>query len=111
VLLGFCNAGRAAGRRRPFGIAPSVPPGGGIRMGLFINQEQPEAPLRAIRIHRDPRSGRWSAGDGRTPVVTENAPSLPAGGKILPVDMGLPDAGAPAPSEDATTSEEPPSRP
>jgi len=111
VLLGFCNAGRAAGRRRPFGIAPSVPPGGGIRMGLFINQDQPDAPLRAVRIHRDPRSGRWSVGDGRNPIVTENAPSLPDGARILPVDARLPDDGAPAPSREATSSAAPPSHP
>jgi len=119
VLLGFCNAGRAAGHRRPFGIAPSVPPGGGIRMGLFINQDQPDAPVRAVRIHRDPRSGRWSVGDGRTPIVTENAPSLPDGAKILPVDSRLPDdgggaetdAGAPAPAGEPTSSAAPPSDP
>ncbi|HUD70549.1 MAG TPA: hypothetical protein VMQ62_01195 [Dongiaceae bacterium] len=91
VLIAFCNGGRSAGHRRAFGVAPSMPPGSGVRMGLFTNLDQESQPMRAIRIRRDPRTGRWSAGDGRSPITTESAPPLSDGGRIVPVDSGLPD--------------------
>ena len=42
-------------------------------------------PLRAILIRKDARTGRWSAGDGRTPILTEAPPILPPGGHAVPV--------------------------
>ena len=88
VLVAFCNTGRNAGRRQPFGIGPSLPPSAAGRMGLFRSLDQPEAPLRAIRIWREARSGRWSAGNGHDPITTEPAPDLPPGLTIVPVGAG-----------------------
>jgi hypothetical protein len=102
VLVAFCNTGRNAGRRQPFAISPASPPSGTARIGLFRNLEQPDAPMRSIRIRRDTRSGRWLAGDGHSPIPTEAAPDLSAGARLIPVTAGadLPEADqgpAPAP--------------
>jgi hypothetical protein len=77
VLIAFCGAGRRAGRSEPIGIATSVPPNNYLRFGVFRDLDRPDSPPRAIRIHRDPRTGRWSAGDGRRPVPTEPPPEQP----------------------------------
>jgi hypothetical protein len=83
VLLAFCSTGRQAGRREPVGIAATLPPGAAARLGVYRNLEQPATPLRAVRMRRDPGSGRWVAGDGRTPITTEALDGLPDG--IKPV--------------------------
>ena len=94
VLVAFCNTGHNAGRRQAFAIGPSSPPSGTARVGLFRNLEQPNAPMRAIRIRRDTRSGRWMAGDGHQPIQTEPSPDLSTGARLIPVTAGadIPDA-------------------
>jgi hypothetical protein len=88
VLVAFCNTGHNAGRRQAFAISPASPPSGTARLGLFRNLEQPNAPMRAIRIRRDTRSGRWLAGDGHSPIQTEAAPELSTGSRLIPVTAG-----------------------
>jgi hypothetical protein len=88
VLVAFCNTGHNAGRRQAFAISPAGPPSGTARIGLFRNLEQPDAPMRAIRIRRDTRSGRWLSGDGHSPIQTESAPDLSAGARLIPVSAG-----------------------
>jgi hypothetical protein len=88
VLVAFCNTGHNAGRRQAFAISPASPPSGTARIGLFRNLEQPDAPMRAIRIRRDTRSGRWLSGDGHSPIQTEPAPDLSAGARLIPVSAG-----------------------
>ncbi|MGH9797590.1 MAG: hypothetical protein ACRD5D_05475, partial [Candidatus Polarisedimenticolia bacterium] len=89
VLIVFCTSGRQAGRREPVGVAAALPPSPSARLGLFRSLDANNMPsLRAIRIRRDPQSGRWTAGDGRGPILTEIAPVLPAGAEISPIGAG-----------------------
>ena len=85
VLVAFCRSGRQSGLREPIEISPTVPPDAAARWGLFKSLEQPSTPPRAILIRKDPRTGRWSAGDGRTPITTGPAPRLPPGTRTVPV--------------------------
>ena len=85
VLIAFCSTGRQSGRREPVEIDPTVPPDASARWGLFRNLEQSSMPLRAVLIRKDPRTGRWSAGDGRSPIMTEAPPQLPPGSRPVPV--------------------------
>ena len=43
-----------------------------------------DTPMRAILIRKDARTGRWSAGDGRSPITTVPAPELPPGTRTVP---------------------------
>ncbi|HEU4402268.1 MAG TPA: hypothetical protein VFT43_09195, partial [Candidatus Polarisedimenticolia bacterium] len=92
VLIVFCTTGRQSGQRQPVEIAPTVPPSASMRLGVFRHVDQPGFPLRAVRIHRDPDSGRWVAGDGRTPILTETPPSQPSGARSIPVAPDSPAA-------------------
>lgn len=85
VLLAFCRSGRQSGQREPIEISPTAPPDAGSRWGLFRNLGQPGTPVRAIFIRRDARTGRWSAGDGRSPITTAPAPELPPGTRSIPI--------------------------
>jgi hypothetical protein len=85
VLISFCMSGRQSGRREAIEIAPTVPPDASARWGLFRNLDNPSMPPRAILIRKDARTGRWSAGDGRTPIMTETPPPPPPGTKPVPV--------------------------
>ena len=85
VLIAFCSTGRQSGRRDPIEIDPTAPPDASARWGLFRNLEQPSMPVRAILIRKDPRTGRWSAGDGRSPIMTEPPPQLAPGARPVPV--------------------------
>jgi hypothetical protein len=93
VLIAFCTTGRQAGQRQAVEIAPSAPPSAGVRFGVFRSTEQPGAPLRAIRIRQDPRSGRWVAGDGRAPITTEEPPPQVPGMRAVPLVSGGPATG------------------
>jgi hypothetical protein len=75
VLVSFCITGRQSGRREAVEIAATVPPDASARWGVFRNLDNPEIPLRAILIRKDPRTGRWSVGDGRTPIMTQPPPA------------------------------------
>ena len=79
VLIAYCGAGRRAGKKEPLEIAPAVPPSGYLRIGVFRNLDRPSLPPRAIRIRKDPRTGRWFTGDGRNPVRTMIPPVQPPG--------------------------------
>ena len=85
VLIAFCRSGRQSGQREPIEISPTVPPDASARWGLFRNLGQSATPVRAILIRKDPRTGRWSVGDGRTPITTGPAPPLPPGTRTVPV--------------------------
>ena len=87
VLVSFCASGRQAGRREPVEVAPAVPPSSGLRFGVFRNLEQPGTPLRAIRIRQDAKTGRWLAGDGRGPIMTEEPPPQPPGARTIQVSL------------------------
>jgi len=84
VLISFCISGRQSGRREPIEIAPTVPPDSSARWGLFRNLDNPSMPPRAILIRKDARTGRWRAGNGRTPIMTETPPP-PPGARPVPV--------------------------
>lgn len=71
VLVSFCGSGRSAGMREPVEISETIPPNATLRRGVFRSLAQPQAPMRSIRIRRDPLTGRWVAGDGRQPIATE----------------------------------------
>ena len=96
VLIAFCRTGRLSGRREPIEIGPTVPPDASSRWGVFRNLGQPSMPVRAILIRKDPRTGRWSAGDGRSPITTEPPPPLPPGARTVPVSAAGGAGGAPA---------------
>jgi hypothetical protein len=85
VLISFCITGRQSGRREPIEIAPTVPPDASARWGVFRSLDNPAMPPRAILIRKDGRTGRWSAGDGRTPIMTQAPPSLPPEAHPVPV--------------------------
>jgi len=85
VLVAFCSTGRQSGQREPIEIDPTMPPDASARWGLFRNLEQPSMPVRAIVIRKDPKTGRWSAGDGRSPIMTEAPPQFPPGTRAVPV--------------------------
>ena len=85
VLVAFCRSGRQSGQREPIEISPTVPSDAAARWGVFRNLGQLDTPVRAILIRKDPRTGRWSAGDGRSPVTTFPAPELPAGTRSVPI--------------------------
>ncbi len=87
VLISFCVTGRQAGRREPVEILPDVPPSPSLRFGTFRNLDQEGMPIRSIRIRLDQQSGRWVAGDGRTPIVTEGPPPHVPGGHGDPVSL------------------------
>ena len=87
VLISFCSSGREAGRREPIEIDPTVPPDASSRWGVFRNLDNPSMPARAILIRRDARTGRWSVGDGRTPIMTQAPPDLPPGLRPVPVSQ------------------------
>jgi hypothetical protein len=88
VLIVFCSTGRQAGLRQPVEISPGIPPSAAQRLGIFRSIDQPGAPTRAIRIRKDPRTGRWIAGDGRTPIATEEPPAPAPGTQTVPVSLG-----------------------
>jgi hypothetical protein len=85
VLISFCSSGRQSGRREPIEIAPTVPPDSSARWGVFRSLDNPEIPVRAILIRKDPRTGRWSVGDGRSPIATEPPPPQTEGTHAVPI--------------------------
>ena len=85
VLVAFCRSGRQSGQREPIEIGPTVPPDSAARWGMFRSLGALDTPVRAILIRRDARTGRWSAGDGRSPITTIPAPELPPGTHTVPV--------------------------
>ena len=91
VLLAFCRSGRQSGQREPIEISATVPPDDAARWGMFRSLGALDTPVRAILIRRDARTGRWSAGDGRSPITTVPAPDLPPGTRTVPVSAFDPD--------------------
>jgi hypothetical protein len=87
VLFEFCLTGHLAGQCEPVGLMDGVPPGTTQRLGMFRNHSQEGAPLRALAIRRDVRTGRWTAGDGRHPILTRAESELPQGMKMTAVSM------------------------
>lgn len=85
VLVAFCRSGRQSGQREPIEISPTVPPDAASRWGMFRSLGALDTPVRAILIRRDARTGRWSAGDGRSPITTVPAPELPPGTRTVPI--------------------------
>jgi len=58
-----------------------------LRYGLYLAPSG-EKPFRAIQIARERDTGRWRAGDGRSPIPTRPAPEYPDGVVIHPVSAG-----------------------
>lgn len=103
VLAAYCNRRDGDSQLEPIGIVMGVPRSSRYRMGLFRDLSRPDAPVRAIRIWRDPRSHTWLAGDGKDPILEEDPPSSkPAGpaaaraGGVAPTEGALSPAGAPS---------------
>lgn len=83
VLLSFCRAGRGAWLREPVGLV-AAPRDNETRLGLY--RDLGDLTSRpAIRIYRDPRTGRWSSGDGRGPITGVDTGDLPYGTTVVPV--------------------------
>jgi hypothetical protein len=76
VLLRLCQHPQFAETLSPIALAPAFPPSTGARLGLIRDVADPERP-RCVAIHRDSRSGRWSAGNGLEPLEIQLAPKLP----------------------------------
>ena len=76
VLLSYCDAVPGFLGVEPLSIQPVVPAFREARLGLFKDYENQGA-VRAIRIRRDSRSGRWVAGSGRGPIQVSDASELP----------------------------------
>jgi hypothetical protein len=96
VLVAFCRSGRQSGQREPMEISPTVPADAAARWGVFRNLGQLDSPVRAILIRKDARTGRWSAGDGRSPITTVPAPELPPGTRTVPISALRADPNPPA---------------
>lgn len=64
VLNAYCGA--FAGLQ-PVGLADTVPPFNGSRLGVFRDLNEPGE--HSILIRHDQRSGRWRAGDGANPIT------------------------------------------
>jgi hypothetical protein len=90
VLISFCQTGGKSGHWIPIEIAPAVPPHPSLKLGIFRSLDQPGAPPRAIRIREDAKTGRWVAGDGRSPIPTDTPPVQPPGAQIIPVQPPAP---------------------
>lgn len=84
VLLGLCKHTQFAATFSPIALAPSVPPSAGDRLG-FVRDSGDFSAQRCVSIHRDFRTGRWFAGDGREPLEIQRAPTLPPGTAITPL--------------------------
>jgi hypothetical protein len=76
VLLSYCEAVSGFLGAEPLSIRSLVPAFRDARLGLFKDYEN-EGAVRAIRIRRDSRSGRWVAGSGRAPIQVSDASELP----------------------------------
>jgi hypothetical protein len=99
VLEAFC-ALHPSGSRQSLGLAEADLAGGASTFGLFQDSESEGSP-RAIKIRRDSRSRRWSAGDGRGPVATFPADAVLMAASHLQADtiLDIPArAAAPAPA-------------
>jgi hypothetical protein len=77
VLLAYCRANPRAAQLEPIGLAASIPPFPGTQLGLFRDIGQ-ESSIRAFKIRKDGRTGRWVAGNGRRPITTREFEELPA---------------------------------
>ena len=60
----------------PLGLAASIPPYPGSRLGLFRDIENNNT-IRAISIRKNGNTGRWVVGNGRRPIVTRQFDELP----------------------------------
>jgi hypothetical protein len=78
VLRVFCAEGAPLSNREALDIAPSIPTVASARLGIYRDLETPASAL-AIRIRREHASGRWVVGDGRGPIRSIPAPSIPGG--------------------------------
>jgi hypothetical protein len=81
VLAGYCRA-IAAKVCDPVELAMSDPPHPQLRFGIYRGLYE----MRAIRIRRDARSGRWIAGDGKREIHDYLAQSLRMSGNRLLVE-------------------------
>jgi hypothetical protein len=84
VLIAFCDAGAYNLEPEPLEITETVPAFRHARLGLFRDYNA-LGNLYAIRIHRDWRTRRWVAGNGRGPIQVTEAPELPPDALRVPV--------------------------
>jgi hypothetical protein len=84
VLIEYCASASALHRYEPVELAPTVPPFPGARLGVYRDSAQLDK-LFAIEIRKDPRSRRWSVGDGIRPITAVVAPSQPPDAKRVPI--------------------------
>ncbi len=74
VLRAYCAAHAGGGRLRPLEVIASAQTGRMARLGLLQDTSRP-TDLLAVTINEDRKSGHWTVGDGRGPVVPELAPA------------------------------------
>jgi transcription elongation factor Elf1 len=84
VLAAWCAHGEEARLREPLGLAPAAPPSSEMVLGVYSDTNDLSTRF-TIRIYRDPREGRWVAGNGRTRLVGADAGLLPYGTEVVPV--------------------------
>jgi hypothetical protein len=73
VLRIFCASAVADRPYRAVDLVASPHQGVSARLGLMRDPANPEA-LLAITIREDERAGMWVAGNGRTPLIPDQAP-------------------------------------
>jgi hypothetical protein len=81
VLVGYCKV-MTAKLCDPVELALSDPPHAQLRFGIYRGLDE----MRAIRIRREPESGRWVAGDGTHEIHDYQARSLRMSGDRLIVE-------------------------
>lgn len=73
VLTAYCEAAQPSDLREPIGIREAPSPQRGVRLGVF--RRVASGREYAIWIRMDPRTGKWSVGNGQTPVTVQEAPA------------------------------------
>ncbi|MCP3979333.1 MAG: hypothetical protein GY716_08395 [bacterium] len=73
VLQAYCKARPTRESLEPLGLMPSVMATTRVRVGVLRDPSQADT-LLAIAIRRPRDDSRWSAGDGRAPLIAMQAP-------------------------------------
>ena len=73
VLDAYCESAETLRAFESIGLMPSAPNKPGIRLGILRDPSASDHQL-AIYISRDRSRRRWTAGNGRSPLVAFQAP-------------------------------------
>jgi hypothetical protein len=84
VLEGLCAHEEFAPRLSVVALTATVPPSSGDRLGIVRDLQSPGGE-RCVTIHRDKRTGKWIAGDGRNPIDIVAVPVLSGAAETPPL--------------------------